>query len=168
MFKLNSTGITNGYIDKKYGKSSNRVIQGVPQISFPLDWENPPEDTVSYALVFQDYDDIPEEGFSWIHWLVANIPKGKMSLQENESRSNPNLIQGKNSWMTPLGDYGLDDSITNFYGGPAPNQPHEYEICIYALDTFLELKNGFYFNELRKAMEGKILSKAILKGIYNG
>lgn len=168
MFTLKSEGIKDGYIADKYGKYSDAVIKGVPQRSFPLEWENPPEGTKSYAIVFQDYDDVPDEGFSWIHWLVADIPYGVFRLEENASRTNPKLVQGKNSWMTPLGNYGFGDELTCFYGGPAPDRPHEYEIRIYALDTVLNLKNGFYYNELLRAMEGHILGEVVLKGIYNG
>ena len=140
----------------------------MPQRSCPLEWAESPVGTVSYAIVFQDYDDIPDEGFSWIHWLVADIPGVVHLLKENESRENPKLIQGRNSWMTPLGDYGLDDSITNFYGGPGPDRPHEYEVRIYALDTSLGLSPGFYYNELLRAMRGHILGEAVLWGAYNG
>lgn len=168
MFILKSNGIVDGYIDRKYGKYSENVIKGVPQISIPLEWENPPFATKSYAIVFQDYDDIPDEGFSWIHWVVADISSEVKGLEENESRTNKELIQGKNSWMTPLGLYGLEDTLTNFYGGPAPDRPHEYEFRIYALDAKLNLKNGFFLNELLRAMEGHILAEAVLKGIYIG
>ena len=167
MFSLKSQGRINGYIPKKYGKYSKHMIKGVPQLSLPLKWENAPKGTRSYAIVFQDYDDIPDEGFSWIHWLVADIPPEVNQLEENESRTNQALTQGKNSWMTPLGNYGYDDSITNYYGGQAPDRPHEYEIKIYALDTCLKLRKGFYYNELLKAMEGHILGEAVLKGIYD-
>lgn len=47
--------------------------------------------------------------------------------------------------MTPLGNYGLDDSLTNYYGGPAPDRSHQYEFKIYALDTVLNMKQGFFF-----------------------
>lgn len=49
--------------------------------------------------------------------------------------------------------------------GP-PDKPHTYEIHVYALDTLLNLKNGFYLNELYDAMEGHILDDFTLKGIY--
>ena len=47
-----------------------------------------------------------------------------------------------------------------------PDKSHTYELHIFALDEMLDLKNGFYLNELYEKMEGHILEEAILKGIY--
>lgn len=168
MFEINSNVFENGFIPDKYGKRSVYVRSGVPQISFPIKWTNPPKATVSFCLVFQDYDNIPDEGFSWIHWLVADIPSNIDMLAENESRTNKNLIQGRNSWMCPFASYNLDESFTDYYGGPSPERDHEYELVVYALDEFLGLKSGFYYNELRNKMEGHILGQAVLKGKYKG
>ena len=168
MFTLTSSGFQNGYILEEYGKKSDQCISGVPQLSFPLRWENPPIGTMSYAIVFQDYDNIPDEGVSWLHWLVGDIPQYTTELKENASRSNGSLVQGTNSWICPFGNYGFDQEITSYYGGPAPDRDHEYEISIYALDIHLGLENGFFYNELRKKMEGHILEEAILRGVYEG
>ena len=67
MFQLTSPGIRGHVIAPQYGLHGD-CEEGVPQLSIPLCWNDPPEGTVSFALVFQDYDNIPEEGFSWIHW----------------------------------------------------------------------------------------------------
>jgi Raf kinase inhibitor-like YbhB/YbcL family protein len=168
MFILESEGFVSGYILDKYGinAEAEAVVDGVPQLSFPVHWSNPPAGTISYAIVFLDYDNIPDEGFCWIHWLVGDIPVLRFALAENESRENETLIQGRNSWMTPLGPYGMSPALTDFYGGPAPSYSHEYEVKIYALDTMLGLRNGFFYNELRRKMDGHILGAATLKGIY--
>ena len=56
---------------------------------------------------------------------------------------------------------------SSVYGGMAPpNSPHTYEIHVYALDTKLGLKTGFFLNELYKAMDGHVLDYATLKGTY--
>ena len=52
------------------------------------------------------------------------------------------------------------------YGGPAPGRRHTYELTIYALDLIPDLKEGFYYADLRNAMEGHILDKAVLKMYY--
>lgn len=167
MFELKSGGIYKGYILDEFGIKSKDVIQGVPQKSLPFHWVNIPEGTESFAIAFQDYDNVPDEGFSWIHWLVADIPKNITSIAENASRTDETLIQGTNSWSIPYGPYAdIDEDLTVHYGGPAPERMHEYEIKIYALDTMLGLKNGFYYNELLKAMEGHILAESTLKGLY--
>ncbi len=166
LFILESSGFQNGYILNRYGKNSEDCVSGVPQLSFPLSWSGAPVNTVSYAIVFQDFDNIPDEGFSWLHWLVCDLPSTKFELNENASREDKRLVQGRNSWMCPLGNYGLDKSLTDYYGGPAPDRDHEYEVTLYALDAFLGLDNGFYYNELRKRMGSHILCEATMKGTY--
>lgn len=167
MFRISSKGIKDGVVEDRFGINSDEVIQGVPQRSLPYEWEGAPLDTKSYAIVFQDYDNVPDEGFSWIHWLVADIPAEKSCLEENASRTDGNLIQGTNSWSIPYGPYaGIEKDLTLHYGGPAPERRHQYETKIYALDTVLGMKNGFYYNELLHAMEGHILAEAVVKGYY--
>ena len=166
MFSLTSTGFQNGLIHSQYGKNSSLVTRGVPQLSFPLSWLNPPDGTKSYAIVFQDFDNIPDEGFCWLHWLICDIPADVTCLMENASRENQALIQGRNSWCCPYGNYGLPESLTDYYGGPAPDRDHEYEVSIYALDTLVGLKKGFYFNDLRRKMSGHVLAEAVLKVVY--
>lgn len=165
MFQLTSPAIRNHYIASQYGCHGN-CIEGVPQLSIPLEWTAPPENTMSFALVFQDYDNIPEEGFSWLHWLVADIPPDRSGLPADASRQDRDLIQGRNSWMAPFPPYRKDTTITDYYGGPAPEHPHNYEFRLFALDQYLHLKQGFYYNELLYAMEGHILGEAVLSGIY--
>jgi|SRR5665647_895226 len=167
MFQIMSEGICKGRILDKYGIYSENVIQGVPQRSLPLKWDGEPLETKSYAIVFQDYDNVPEEGFSWIHWLVADIPKDVLCLCENASREDGEFVQGTNSWAIPYGPYAdIDKDLILHYGGPAPERKHEYEIRIYALDKLIGLKEGFYYNQLLRLMEGHILAEAKLKGYY--
>ena len=167
MITFKSSGIVNGIIDPRFGKFSTDKKDGVPTRSLPLQWENIPEGTQSLALVMQDYDAIPVCGFSWIHWLVANIDPKSSEVKENASRENTDLVQGKNSLASKQICGELSDELTNFYSGPRPpDQDHEYEIKIYALDCQLELSEGFRFNELIKAMKGHILDEGVLHGIY--
>lgn len=169
MFHIWSRGIKDGIIEERFGINSKDVIQGVPQRSLPLEWKGAPEGTMSYALVFLDYDNIPDEGFCWIHWLVSDIPAEVSALEENASRTDGSLIQGTNSWSVPYGPYSdIDWDLTVHYGGPAPERRHQYEIRIYALDIKLGMKKGFYLNELLRAMEGHILAEATVKGYYGG
>lgn len=163
-FSLESNGIKNGEIEAKYG-GKGKTINGIGAISIPLSWENAPKGTKSYAIVMLDDDAIPVVGVSWIHWSVANIPVTMSELKENESRENKDLVQGVNSWISPIG--GLSKEEASFYGGPLPpDKDHTYKIIIYALDKELELENGYYLNELYKKMEGHILGSSEIKGIY--
>ena len=48
-----------------------------------------------------------------------------------------------------------------------PNCLHRYELIVYALDTKLNLKPGFRFNDLYFAMQGHILDQAVVMGTYD-
>lgn len=164
---VTSTGITNGIIDDKYGKRSIYINKnGMPTYSLPLKIDNSPKGTKSYAIVLEDKDAFPVSGgFSWIHWTAANITKTE--IFENESQTSKDFIQGINSW-TSLQGGSQSKELSSFYGGMAPpNAPHIYEIHVYALDTILDLKNGFLYNDLYRKMDGHILETYTLKGIYN-
>ena len=53
------------------------------------------------------------------------------------------------------------------YGGNgAPQRPHTYELHVYALDSLLDLENGFMFHEMFRKMEGHVLAQYTWKGVY--
>lgn len=163
---VTSTGIVNGRIDKKYGARGTQFLQGIPTYSLPLSIEKYPKDTKTFAIIMEDKDAIPVVGVSWLHWSVANLTIA--SLAENASVNAKDFNQGTNSWSSSLLPQPLDRYAAAIYGGPnPPDKPHTYEIHVFALDTTLALNNGFYVNELYKAMDGHILAQYTLKGIYN-
>ena len=143
--KVFSDAFENGRIKDQYGKMSSDVIEGVPQLSFPIKWEDAPEGTKSFAVVFIDYDNAIGEGIIWVHWLAANIPASATGLEEDAARTDASLLQGKTTFML---SNGLDNPVSNRYGGPAPeDRPHEYELQVFALSDMLDLKPGYYYNE---------------------
>ncbi len=163
---VTSVGIIDGVIEDKYGKFGEQFNEhGMPTYSLPLKIENAPEGTKSYALVLEDKDAFPVSGgFSWIHWTAANITKTEIA--ENESQTTTDFVQGANSWMSMQGG-SQSKELSSFYGGMAPpNEPHIYEVHVYALDTMLELENGFMYNHLYRQMDGHILAQYTLKGLY--
>lgn len=163
---VTSTGIVNGIIEDKYGKHGSQFNEnGMPTYSLPLKIEDAPEGTKSFALVLEDKDAFPVTGgFSWIHWTAANITRNE--LLENESQTATDFVQGANSCMSIQGGR-QSRALSSFYGGMAtPNAPHIYEMHVYALNTLLELDNGFYYNELYRQMEGHILDQVTIKGMY--
>ena len=164
-FIWKSEGIVNNIIEEKYGGKGADTIKGVGSRSLPLEWSNPPKGTKSFVIIMEDHDAIPVTGFTWIHWSVADIEPEKRKLNENESRSNPALIQGLNSWNSSIGGFTSEEA--SFYGGPMPpDKDHKYRFTIYALDKKLDLKNGYYLNELYEKMDGHVLDKSVLEGIY--
>ncbi len=164
--KVISSGIKNGIIDDKFGKKGQQFNEnGMPNYSLPLTISDAPKGTVSFAIVLEDKDAYPvTKGFSWIHWLVANLSRHE--LQENESISATDFVQGCNSWASLQGGE-QSVALSSFYGGMAPpDAPHIYEIHVYALDTMLNLQTGFMMNELYKQMDSHILASYTLKGRY--
>lgn len=164
---VTSTGIHNGKFDDKYGKRGEQFNQnGIPTYSIPLRFEQAPKETVSFALVLEDKDAYPVTGgFSWIHWLAANITRNE--LYENDSVLSNDFVQGVNSWTSIQGGK-QSKNLSSYYGGMTPpDSPHLYEVHVYALDTKLEIENGFLLNELHRKMENHILDQYTLKAYYD-
>lgn len=163
--KVTSSAIVNGVFEDKYGKRGELNALGMPTYSIPVKIEDAPDGTKSYALVLDDKDAFPVSGgFVWVHWVAANIQRDE--LQENESQTAKDFVQGVNSWLSIQGGSHPAESCS-YYGGMAPpDAPHIYELRVYALDTVLDLKPGFYMNEMFRQMEGHVLEEVVIKGEY--
>ena len=123
-------------IPKKFGY---KFENEEPNISF----NRPPSSTTTLALIMDDPDAMGAVGKVWLHWLQYH----------NLTQSSP--VEGK----TDFDEIG--------YGGPAPpDRRHTYIFKAYALDTELELKEGFSKQELEDAMKGHILAEAKLTGTF--
>jgi len=106
-----------------------------------------PEGTKSLALIIDD-PDAPIG--TWVHWVVFDIPP--------IARIEENSVPGK---------LGITNSGRRDYHGPCPpSGTHRYFFKIYALDTLLNLKEGISKGQLEKTMQGHILGKAELIGLY--
>lgn len=150
-----------GYLSDKYGKyaAPEFTNDGVPVVSLPIELRGIPAETVSLALIMIDYDAIPVCGFPWIHWSAANLTPATL-IPEDFSRTATGIVQGKNSLISPLGG-ATDPAVTEHYAGPTPpDKDHDYTLQVFALDTKLDLPQGFYVNELRKALVGHTLATA--------
>ncbi|MDG2953537.1 YbhB/YbcL family Raf kinase inhibitor-like protein [Bisgaard Taxon 10/6] len=163
--KVTSSAIVKGAFEDKYGKHGNQFTpNGMPSYSVPFEITDAPEGTKSFVVVIEDKDAITASGFVWIHWLIANLHR--TSVSENESQTATDFIQGANSWASKLGGFSIEEASA--YGGMAPpNCLHRYEIIVYALDTDLDLTQGFRFNDLHFAMQGHILAQAVVMGTYD-
>ncbi len=162
---VTSEGIINGVIQDKYGKRGQLNENGMPIYSLPFTIANAPSGTKSFAIMLEDKDAFPVSGgFSWVHWTVANLTRPE--LKENESQDAKDFVQGVNSWTSMQGGQQSKEA-SSFYGGMAPpDAPHIYEIHVYALDTMLDLENGFLYNDLYRKMDGHVLAQYTLKGEY--
>lgn len=125
-------------------------------ISPPLTWSDPPEGTLSFALINDDPD--APVGV-WVHWVLYNIPAETRELREAipaQDELSDGSLHGQNSWSR------------RDYGGPCPpGGTHRYFFKFYALDTMLELGPGADTQSLRAAMEGHILAEVELMGTYS-
>lgn len=130
----------NGYIPKKFtcdGEDINPALE-ISDIA---------DKAQSLALIIDD-PDAPMG--TWVHWVVFNIP----IITRIEENSIPGK-QGRN-------DFGRRD-----YGGPCPpSGTHRYFFKIYTLDKKLDLAEGISKQDLENAMQGHILDKAELIGLY--
>lgn len=59
-------------------------------------------------MVLEDKDAITASGFVWIHWLIANLKR--TSVQENESLTATDYVQGANSWASVLGKFDIAEA----------------------------------------------------------
>nr|CBH39191.1 conserved hypothetical protein, phosphatidylethanolamine-binding protein family [uncultured archaeon] len=109
--------------------------------------EDIPAGTKSLALIVDD-PDAPMG--TWVHWVIFNIPV--------VSRIDEDSILGKQ---------GINDFGRKEYGGPCPpSGTHRYFFKLYALDNVLDLNEGINKEALEEAMEGHMLDKADLIGLY--
>lgn len=130
----------NGYIPKKFTCDGE-------DINPALEIYDIPAKTQSLALIVDD-PDAPMG--TWVHWVIFDIPV--------INRLDENSIPGKQG----INDFGRQD-----YGGPCPpSGTHRYFFKIYALDKRLDLSEGISKQDLEKAMQGHILDKVELIGLY--
>ena len=107
-----------------------------------IDIRNFPVNTKCLALIMDDPDAMGAVGKVWVHWLEYG-------------NTDDSVTEGKNDF----GEIG--------YGGPAPpDKRHTYIFKAYALDTELDLKEGFSKQELEDAMKDHIIAEAKLTGTY--
>lgn len=109
--------------------------------------ENIPAGTKSLALIVDDPD---APGKTWVHWVVYDIPVTN-KIEEGS-------IPGKQ---------GINDFDREDWGGPCPpSGTHRYYFKAYALDQMLGLDEGIDKISLEEAMEGHVLAKAEMMGLY--
>lgn len=79
----------NGALAATYSKQAAvaQTYKGHPIISFPVDISDVPAGTHSLAFTFVDHDAIPVGGFTWIHWIAANLPATTTHIPENASQT---------------------------------------------------------------------------------
>jgi Raf kinase inhibitor-like YbhB/YbcL family protein len=131
----------NGMIPSKYtceGDNSSPAlhIAGIPA------------NTKSLAIVLHDPDAQREGGFT--HWVAFNI---------DPATDLPEKFNGGIQAMNGANKAG--------YIGPCPpTGSHHYHFIVYAVDSKLDLEKTAGKDQLEKALQGHILAKGELVGLY--
>lgn len=129
-------------IPKKYSCDGN-------DINPPLIVEGIPKEAKTLALIMDD-PDAPNGTFD--HWIVWNIPASNSKINENS-------VPGKE---------GMNSARKPSYMGPCPpNGTHRYFFKVYALDTELSLGVNSRKKDVEKAVQGHVLAKGELIGLYS-
>ncbi len=118
-------------------------------VSPPLKIHGISSEAKSLAILVED-PDAPLGTF--VHWIVWNIDP-----VENIPENFRSEYQGKN-------DFGKIG-----YNGPCPprGEKHRYIFKVYVLNKKIELKKGASKKEFLKAIEGHVIQKGELVGVYS-
>lgn len=156
-FTLSTTAFADG------GEIPARFTQSVPNAVSPnLKWSNVPANTVSFVLLLRDPDvALQRTTQDPVHWLVFNIPGSARELPEGlppTAQLPDGTVQAKNrrggvGYMGP--------------GAPAPGPHHHYMFELFAVDKKLELGADASREDVLGAINGQILGKAVLVGLYH-
>ena len=146
MILTSSVFENGGTIPQKYGYKNKNL-------SIPLKISETPEGTKSLVLIMDDPDAMSVVGKVWVHWVLWNISPKTKEIIENSIPENS--IEGK----TDFDEIG--------YGGPAPpDKEHTYIFKLYALDIFLDLKQGSTKVEVEESMTEHIIAEEKLEGKF--
>lgn len=156
--KIYSSSLHDGWFSVECGGHGRNLSPAFEVIDAP-------EGTVSLALLFEDRDAFPVTGgFSWVHWAACNI--GLPGLWENASADGGHFVQGVNSYISVQGGSMPREECIGYCGMSPPDDDHVYTLHVYALDTRLDIENGFDMNIMFRKMTGHILAEAQLEGYY--
>lgn len=109
--------------------------------------EGLPKETKSIVLIVDDPD---APAGTWDHWIVWNI-RPTMVIKENSVPGVEGINSaGEHHWHGPCPPYGV----------------HRYFFKVFALDVVLQISNGSGKREVERAMEGHVIAKGQLVGLY--
>jgi Raf kinase inhibitor-like YbhB/YbcL family protein len=132
----------DGLIPSKYsceGENTNPPLQ----IKYIL------PQTKSLAIILHDPDAPMKGGFT--HWVLWNIDPKTINIPEH-------FAGGTKGWNSTKKD--------GYVGMCPPSGTHHYHFMVYALDAELNLPDETGKAELEKAINGHILGKGELVGLY--
>jgi Raf kinase inhibitor-like YbhB/YbcL family protein len=125
-------------------------------ISPPLSWMQPPEETKSLVLICDD-PDAPMG--TWVHWVLYGLSPDTLALPEDVP-DKKEVLGGARQ--------GTNDFHKIGYGGPCPpGGTHRYYFKLYAIDSEPGLNSGATKKEVLDSIEGHVLAEGQLMGRYS-
>ena len=138
--------------------------QAGEEVSPPLAWSNPPDNTQSFVLIVHDIDATNADATSdTLHWMVWNIPAATRALPERIPHG-PTLPDGSRQ-ISATGPYYRGPAA------PATGPEHHYVFDLYALDAMVDVPAvGQSVAQTRTAvlaaMAGHVRAKGTLIGRF--
>jgi Raf kinase inhibitor-like YbhB/YbcL family protein len=125
-------------------------------ISPELSWQDTPKETKFFVLILHDPDAPRRNGFT--HWLLYDIPAAIDRVRENVP---------KHEQLADAALQGRNDSGEIGYTGPCPpTGRHRYFLRLYALRDKLGLAAGATADEVKIALDGKVIEQCELMATY--
>jgi len=129
-------------------------------LSPPLTWRGAPEGVRSFTLIMDDPD---APAGTWVHWVLYDLPAGATGIEEGVPENLSAEGGGSHGVCWGVRSYGR----VGYHGPcPPPGKPHHYSFRLYALDTRLDLPGEATKEQVERAMEGHVLARAELVGLY--
>lgn len=68
------------------------------------------------------------------------------------------MVQGQNRFASPF--IGMTDTsiIHRYAGSTPPDRNHVYTLTLYALDTMLDVEDGYQWNDFYKKIDGNVMA----------
>ncbi len=146
-----SSAFPNGQrIPQRYSKNGGNI-------SPPLEWQDAPRNTRSFAVIVED-PDAPKGTFR--HWAVYNVPPAYQGLGEDHGSTQPGA---------PL-EMAMNDFGNRGYDGPQPPRghgTHHYHFRLLALDVpELSLPAGASVRDVLEAAQPHVIAQAETVGTF--
>jgi len=117
-----------------------------------LTWKDLPKGTKTLAFILDD-PDAPRG--TWTHWTFWDLPATVTGLGPGEAASQRGAIEGTTS-----------NRKTGYHGPCPPSGTHRYVFTLYAVDGPLGLPAGSTVEQLRRALQGRVLAQCELMGTF--
>lgn len=132
---------------ENHNVTGKRITFRELSVNPPFIFEDIPAGTKSLAVIM---DNLDQPSGTWTNWVAFDIPVSDR-IEENCKR----------------GNQGVNDFGVRYYVGPGTTAiPHRYCFKFYALDRFLNLKNGINKKTLENKMTNHVLAKAEVVGLF--